>query len=188
MEISLYQLYTSFQVARSMWLLKIHRLFLPSLVKLLVAISGSTCAQPTMFPTLETCKATAAGAFSLLQLSRRDPSYPSFQVVWLAPGLISTQRKLHPCYRAWFWMVIAVTMADVHSACYNCSPDIVLPTPSHSIDPLRASPCFLFIDTSEICTHHLNPQLKPYYQSIYRAPLHEVVHPICMSCYNSYGG
>jgi len=60
---SLYQLYTSFQVARSMWLLTIHRSFRLSPVLLLVAISGITCAQPTIFPMLKTCKATAAGAF-----------------------------------------------------------------------------------------------------------------------------
>jgi len=56
-------LYTSFQVARSMWLLTIHCSFRLSPVLLLVAISGITCAQLTMFPTLKTCKATAAGAF-----------------------------------------------------------------------------------------------------------------------------
>jgi len=58
---SLYSLYTSFRVARSLGLLTIHRSFLPSLVILLVAISGIMCAQPRMFPTLKTCKATAAG-------------------------------------------------------------------------------------------------------------------------------
>jgi len=63
MQFSLYQLYTSFQVARSMWLLTIDRSFHPSHVLLLLAISGITCVQPTMFPTLKTCKATAAGAF-----------------------------------------------------------------------------------------------------------------------------
>jgi len=46
-----------------MWLLTIHRSFRPSPVLLLVAISVITCAQLTMFPTLKTCKATAAGAF-----------------------------------------------------------------------------------------------------------------------------
>jgi hypothetical protein len=46
-----------------MWLLTIHRSFRPSPVLLLVAISGKTCTQPTIFPTLKTCKAMAAGAF-----------------------------------------------------------------------------------------------------------------------------
>jgi len=40
MQFSLYSLYTSFQVARSMWLLTIHHSFRPSPVLLLVAISG----------------------------------------------------------------------------------------------------------------------------------------------------
>jgi len=62
MQFSLYELYTSFPVARSMWLLTIHHSFRPSLVVLLVAISRMTCAQPTIFPTVKTCKATAAGA------------------------------------------------------------------------------------------------------------------------------
>ena len=63
MPFSLYYLYTSFQVARSVWLLTIHCSFHPSPVLLLVAISGSTCAQFTMFSTLKTCKTTACGAF-----------------------------------------------------------------------------------------------------------------------------
>jgi len=63
MQFSLYYLYTSFQVARSMGLLTIHRSFRPSPVLVLVAISEIMCAQPTMFPMLKTCKATAAGAF-----------------------------------------------------------------------------------------------------------------------------
>jgi hypothetical protein len=63
MPFSLYKLYTSFHTARSMWLLTIHHSFRPSPVILLVAISGMTCAQPTIFPTLKICKAMAASAF-----------------------------------------------------------------------------------------------------------------------------
>jgi len=62
MQFSLYQLYTTFQVARYMWLLRIHRSFRPSPVLLLLAIPGITCSQPRIFPTLKTCKATAASA------------------------------------------------------------------------------------------------------------------------------
>jgi hypothetical protein len=61
-QFSLYELYTSFQAARSMWLLTSHRSFHLSHVLLLVAISGITCAQPTMFFTLNTCKGMAAGS------------------------------------------------------------------------------------------------------------------------------
>ena len=46
-----------------MWLLTIHHSFRPSPVFLLVGISGNPCAQPTMFRTLKTYKAMAAGAF-----------------------------------------------------------------------------------------------------------------------------
>jgi hypothetical protein len=46
-----------------MWLLTIYRLFHPSPVLLLVAMSAITLAQLTIFPTLKTCKAMAAGAF-----------------------------------------------------------------------------------------------------------------------------
>jgi len=62
-QFSLYWLYTSFQVGRSMWLLTIHGSLRPSPVLLLVAISGITFAQPTVISTLKSCKATAAGAF-----------------------------------------------------------------------------------------------------------------------------
>jgi len=46
-----------------MWLLTIHCSFRLSPVLLLVAIPGIMCAQPTIFPTLKTGKATAAGTF-----------------------------------------------------------------------------------------------------------------------------
>ena len=63
MQFSLDYSITSFQVARSMWLLTIHLLFRLSPVLLLVTISVFTCAEPTMFSMLETCKAVAASAF-----------------------------------------------------------------------------------------------------------------------------
>jgi len=62
MQFSLHSIYTSFQVTRSMWLLTIHHSFHPSPDLLLVAISGITYAQLTMFPMLKTCKATSPGA------------------------------------------------------------------------------------------------------------------------------
>jgi len=63
MQSSLYSSYTSFKVARSMWVLTIHHSFRLSPVLLLVAIPGMTCVQPTIFPTVKTCKAMAACAF-----------------------------------------------------------------------------------------------------------------------------
>jgi len=52
-------------------------------------------------------------------------------------------------------------MGDAHSARYNTSPDVALPTPSRSVDPLRASSGVPCINTSEKCVHLLNPQLEP---------------------------
>jgi hypothetical protein len=46
-----------------MWLLTIHHLTGTSSVLQLVGISEITHAQPTMYPTLKTCTAMAAGAF-----------------------------------------------------------------------------------------------------------------------------
>jgi hypothetical protein len=81
MQFPLYLLYTSFQVARSMWLLTIHRSFLPSPDLLLAAITGIMCAQPVMFPTLKTCKATAAGAFLTCTNFETGFKLPEFSVI-----------------------------------------------------------------------------------------------------------
>ena len=143
-----------------MWLLTIHCSFLQSPVLLLVDISEITCARLTMFPTLKTCQSTAAGAFLTCTIARWDPSYPSFHILWWAPGLISTHRKLHPCLEGWFWIVVAVDIGDAHSAPHNTYPGIALSTPSHSVSPLRASSGSLCIDTSEICVHLQNPVLE----------------------------
>ena len=78
MQFSVYSLYTSFQVARSMWLLTIHRLLLPSPVLLPVAISGITCAQRTLFPTLKICKPTAAGTFLTCTNCETGSKLPEF--------------------------------------------------------------------------------------------------------------
>jgi len=124
--------------------------------------------------------------FSVVQISRRDPSYLSFHVLGWAPGLTRTQQKLHPCSGAWFWIVVAVPSWDNHSVHHNISLGGSIPTPSGSVGPLRASFGFLCIDKSEICIHLLNPPLEPSYHGKYRAPLRAVVHPIYMSCYDSY--
>jgi len=52
------------------------------------------------------------------------PSYLSFQVLWWAPGLPSTQRNLHPDLGAWFSIVIAVATAVTHAARHNTSVGI----------------------------------------------------------------
>jgi len=78
LQFSLYRFYTSFEVARSMWLLTIHHSFRPSPVLLVVAISGMKCAQPTIFPTLKTCKATAASALLTCTIFEMGSKLPEF--------------------------------------------------------------------------------------------------------------
>jgi hypothetical protein len=99
--------------------------------------------------------------FWFVQILRRIPSFPSLQVLLSAPKLTSTQRKVHPRFRVWFRLVVAVATGDTHSARHNTSPGVALPTPSRSVDPLHASFGFLCIDTSEICVRLLIPQQEP---------------------------
>jgi len=169
-----------------MWLLTIHRSFRPSPGLQVIGISGITCAQPTMFPMLKTCKTTAAGAFLTCTNFPMGSKLPEFHVLWWAPGLTRTRRKLHPRSGAWLRKVVSVATGDDHSAHNNISLGDALPTPSRSVGPLHASSGFLCIDKSEICIHLLNPQLEPWYHGKYRAPLRAVVHPIYTSCYDSY--
>ena len=124
--------------------------------------------------------------FSLVQISRRDTSYSSCPVFWLAPNITSTQRNLNPRFGAWFWIIITVGKRDAHSAHHNTCPGVALSTRSRSIVPLCAKSGILCINKSEICIHLLNPQLAPSYYGKSIAPLHAVVHPIYTSCYDSY--
>ena len=139
----------------------------PSLVPSVSCLSSSSyllelrARSRRCFPRWKFVKQWLPVLVSLVQISRLDPSYPSFPVLWWAPWLTSTQRKLHPRFGVWFWIVVAVARGDAHSARHNTSPGVALPTPSRSVDPLRASSGFLCIDTSEICVHLLNPQLEP---------------------------
>jgi len=77
-QFSLYFVYPSFQVTRSMWLLTIHRTLRSSPVWLQVAISVITCAQPKMFSTLNTCTAMAAGAFLTCTYFEMGSKVPKF--------------------------------------------------------------------------------------------------------------
>jgi hypothetical protein len=86
MQFSLYKLYTSFQVARPMWLLTIHRSFCLSPVILLVAISRIMCAQPTMFPTLTTCKEKAVGAFLTCSNFETEYKLPEYSGIVVSAG------------------------------------------------------------------------------------------------------
>jgi hypothetical protein len=76
MQFSLYKIYKSFQVARSMWLLTIRHSFHLSPVLLPEAISGIMCAQPTMFPMLKNCSETTAGHFLICTNFETDSKFP----------------------------------------------------------------------------------------------------------------
>jgi hypothetical protein len=69
-----------------MWVLTIHCSFRLSPVVLLVGISGIPCAQPTIFPTLKTCKAMAAGAFLTCTNFETGSKLPEFS------GIVVTAR------------------------------------------------------------------------------------------------
>ena len=110
MQFSLYLLYTSFQVARSRWLLTILPLFRPLPVLLLVAISGITCTQPTICRTLKTCKATAAGAFHTCTNFETGSKLPEFS------GMVMTARANQYWTKApsSFWSLILNSRWSCH--------------------------------------------------------------------------
>jgi hypothetical protein len=114
MQFSLYQLYTSFQVARSMWLLTTPHSFCPSPVLLLLGISGITCAQPTIFRTLKTFKPTAAGAFLTCTNFETGSKLPKFS------GIVVSARanQYPPKAPSSFWSLIL----NSHRSCHRRRP------------------------------------------------------------------
>jgi len=114
MQFSLYELYTSFQVARCMWLLTIHRSFRPSPVFVLEAISGITCAQPMMFPTLITYKATAAGAFLTCTNFETGSKLPEFSDIVVSARANEYSTKAPSL----FWSLIL----NNHCSCHRRRP------------------------------------------------------------------
>jgi len=71
-------LFTNFTQHSLLWLLTIHRSFLPSPVVLLSAMTEIACTQPTMWSTVKSCKATAAGAFLLCTKFETVSKLPEF--------------------------------------------------------------------------------------------------------------
>jgi hypothetical protein len=100
MQFSPHQVYASFHVARAMSLLKIHPSFHPSLVLLLVAFSGITSAQPMMFPTLKTCKTTAAGAFLSCASFETGSKLPEFSGIMVSARAGQYSTKPPSCFRS----------------------------------------------------------------------------------------
>jgi hypothetical protein len=110
MQFSLYLLYTSFQVTRAVWLLTIHRSIRPSPVLLLVAISGITWVQLTIFPTLKTCKATAAGVFLTCTNSETGSKLPEF-----SGNLVSARpNQDSKIAQSLFWSLILNSRCSCH--------------------------------------------------------------------------
>ena len=113
-QFSLYQLYTSFQVARSMWLLTIHHSFHPSPVLILVVISGIMCTQPTMFPTLKTCKPTATGAFLSCTNFETGSKLPECSGILVSARANQYSTIAPSSFRSW--------MLNSHCSCHGRRP------------------------------------------------------------------
>jgi len=103
-----------------MWLLIIHRSFHPSPVLLLVAISGITSTQPTMFPTLKTCKATAAGAFLTCTNFEAGSKLPEF--LWIVVSARANQYSTKAPFS------FRSLILDSHCSCHGRRP---FSTPIH---------------------------------------------------------
>ena len=100
MQLSLYQLYTSFQFTRSRWLLTIHRLFRPSPILLLVAVSGTPCTQPTIFPKLNTCQVTDASAFLNCTNFKTGSKLPDFSGIVVSASASQYPTKALSLFRS----------------------------------------------------------------------------------------
>jgi len=109
MQFSLYLEYTSFHLARCMWLLTIHRSFGPSPVLLLIAISGIISVQPKIFPTLKTCIATAAGAILTCTNFETGSKLPEF------PGIVVSARAILYSMKA-----PSSFKSLILNSCYSC--------------------------------------------------------------------
>ena len=144
-----------------MWLLTIHCSFRLSPVLLLGDISGIPCLQLTMFPTLNTCKTMAAGAFPTCTNLETGSKLPEFSGI-AASARANQYRMKVP---SWFRRLILNNHCSCHgrrhSERHNTSPGVALPTHSRSDNPLRASSGILCVDRSEICVHLLNHQVEP---------------------------
>ena len=99
-DFSLCYLYTLFQVARCIWEVTIHRSFIPSLVLRLVAISGITCVQQRMFPTLKTCKAMAVGAIPTCTYCETGFKLPQFSGIVVSARANHDRTKTPSSYRS----------------------------------------------------------------------------------------
>jgi hypothetical protein len=97
-----------------------HRSFRPSPVLLPVAISGIHRAQPTMFPTLNTCKATAAGAFLTCTNFEMGSKLPKFSGIVVSTRANQYSMKAPSSY----WSLIL----NSHCSCHGRRP---FSTPQH---------------------------------------------------------
>jgi hypothetical protein len=111
-------LYTAFQVASSMWILTIHRLFRPFRVVLLVAISGITSAQLMMFLPLKIGKTTAASNFLTCTKFEMESKLPKFSSI-LVCGRANQHSRKAPSS---FWSLIWNSRCSCHGRCPFSAP------------------------------------------------------------------
>jgi len=83
-----------------MWQLTIFRSFLLSPVWPLVAISGITCVQPRMFPTLKACTATATGDFLTCNMCVTGSKLPEFSGILVSARGIQYSAKAPSSFRS----------------------------------------------------------------------------------------
>jgi hypothetical protein len=125
-----------------MWLLTVHRSFRPSPVSLLVAICEITCAQPTIFPTLKSWKATAAGAVLTCTHFETGSKLPEFS------GIVVSARANQYSTKApsSFWSLILNRRCSCHGRRPFCAP-YHLPRLcfTHTQSFRRSPPCQLWL-------------------------------------------
>jgi len=100
MQFSLYKLYTSFQIPRSLGQLTMYRSFRLSPILLLVRISGIKFAQPTRYPTLQTCKAQAAGRILTCTNFEMGCMFPKFSGILVSARAHQYSTKAPSSFRS----------------------------------------------------------------------------------------
>jgi len=188
MQFSLYWLYRSFQVTRCMWLLTINCSFGSSSALLLAAIAAITCMQLIMLPTLKTCRAMAASSFLTGTNFKTGSKLPKFSGSVVSASANHYSTKDPSLFRSFMLNSRCSCHANRPLSTPQHLPGRCLPTHSRSVGPLHVSSGFLCITTCEICIHLRKSQLQLWYNGKCRVPLRAVIHLICISCSDSYGG
>jgi len=119
-----------------MWLLTIHQWICSSPVLLLVALSGNMYTQPTMFPMLIACKASAASAFLTCTNFEMGCKLPE------CSGIVVSARATQYSTKtpSWFRSLILNCRCSCHGRCpfnmlYHLSGHCVTHTQSFRLMP-----------------------------------------------------